>query len=279
MDGRIQLGVVGLTIGLAMAVVDAQPAAPPATAPAIDYTAVYPRSRDIRAFARARPAEGGVPYSIAKREYSAADLSELHAMVLDPKEAPDARMRAATIIGYLGSGKSSVNVLVESVTRPEDFAAPTSPNIPASARVTAKVRALEWAGLAGKDDASAILRKAITPQGAAELAAQWIDSPALPNVNGGKDAILDAIRGRAAIGLVYSQVPENLELVEETYQRSEAERPAFTNLLSEAMARRDMIADMGMEKYLADTMAGGRGRGAIATYLQKYSRGGRGRGQ
>ena len=89
-----QLGWMSAVLGVAP-ICGAQPATAPATVPAIDYTAVYPRARDIRAFARARPAEGGVPYSLAVSSYTSADVPELQAMLMDLKEAPDARMRAA----------------------------------------------------------------------------------------------------------------------------------------------------------------------------------------
>jgi hypothetical protein len=263
-----RLGLMSAVLGV-VPISWAQPATAPATAP-VDYSAVYPRSRGVRAFARARAAEGGVPYSLARSMYSSADLPELHAMLLDLKEEPAARMRAGIVIGYLSRDPSSIPVLLESVRRADDLGAQRAAGSPLGGEINWKVRALESVGLVGGDEASEILRQAITPEGAVELAKAWIDLP-LPGVAGGREQVIKEIRGRAAMGLVYTQVPRNVELVSEFYQRAEQDPSQNFGALAEAMARRDMIVQMGLEEMLLQT-TGGRGRGAIAPYLSRYSR-------
>jgi prepilin-type processing-associated H-X9-DG protein len=122
-----------------------------------------------------------------------------------------------------------------------------------------KIRVLVWVGKIGGEEATRFLRQALTREGAEELARAWINGP-LTGYFSGKEQALNLIQGRAAVGLVYSQDPENIALVEKKYRdclanyrrKHSAYPPADMRLLfglTDAVAGRELIEDFGWDTY------------------------------
>jgi hypothetical protein len=111
---------------------------------------------------------------------------------------------------------------------------------------------LEAIGRVGGTKAEAILKQALTNEGAKELSKAWfsqVPAEVFPPEN-----LLALIRGQAAKGLVYVSTPEALELVRAEYDR---ERKAciaadklsrYYNYLASAMACMDALKAMGYDK-------------------------------
>ena len=111
---------------------------------------------------------------------------------------------------------------------------------------------LEAIGRVGGSKAEAILRQALTKEGAKEVSKAWFSD--VPGEIFPPDNLLAVIRGEAAMGLVYVNTPEALDLVRAEYNR---ERQAciaadklsrYHNYLASAMARMDALHALGYDK-------------------------------
>jgi hypothetical protein len=111
---------------------------------------------------------------------------------------------------------------------------------------------LEAIGRVGGTNAEAILKQALTKEGARELSRAWFSQ--VPAEVFPPDNLVGLIRGGAAKGLVYINTPESLELVRAEYNR---ERQAciaadklsrYYNYLASALATMDALKAMGYDK-------------------------------
>jgi len=196
----------------------------------------------------------GVPYKDVSRILKADSLPVLYDMLKDPKYAQH-WPKIARIIGFVAydaKDQKAVPELLAYFQRPEDFNS-TGPNL-AWQRLYGKLSALNVIGLVGGRQADETLRSALTAEGVRTLAKDWFESP-LPSAVP-KEEILAITSGLAAGGLVHSQDPQAIALVEALYTR-EAERckasgsdSKLRNQLADAMIYRDIIADIGFDRYL-----------------------------
>ena len=87
------------------------------------------------------------------------------------------------------------------------------------------------------------VKKAITKEGAHELAKLWIDKEEWKKGNDkrDKDQIVAYIQGAAVSGLVYSGKKENWDIVEKLY--NDSSQADIRSKLVEAMAQKVFIAD------------------------------------
>lgn len=140
---------------------------------------------------------------------------------------------------------------------------------------------LELLGIVGGDAASAILREALSEEGARALSKKWIARELPDDWYVGSDRYFSQMRGSAAKGLVFTRIEENVRLVEElhaklySFEEDLHERKSGINgtldyrLLSpeegsmndlfgwvvEALAARDCIKALGWEDYLNERYA------------------------
>jgi hypothetical protein len=111
---------------------------------------------------------------------------------------------------------------------------------------------LEAIGRVGGTKAETILKQALTKEGARELSRAWffqVPAEVFP-----PDNLLALIRGEAAMGLVYINSPEALDLVRGEYTRERqacitADKSSrYYNYLASAMAQADALKAMGYDK-------------------------------
>jgi hypothetical protein len=105
------------------------------------------------------------------------------------------------------------------------------------------------------DQTEAILRQALTREGAEALSSNWLGS--VPEWLAKDDEAISMVQGSAAAGLVYTQKPDNVELVRQAYETEHlrcVQRQAnseLRNQLADAMADRDLISEMGIDRFWA----------------------------
>ncbi len=194
----------------------------------------------------------GLPYTQARDLFKADSLPTLYAALGDPEYASH-WPRIAELISFISDDQKPVSVIVAYVRRSDDWTL-LNPKARSDSCV-GKVKSLQWVGLIGGEQADSVLTRAITPDGARELVKEWIDGP-LPIWAAKKEGdLLDMIRSYAALGAVYSQNKESMQLVEDLYETVRAEsmkKGTFAELdkkLVFAMAARDLIGIIGMEEY------------------------------
>ncbi|MCY2926114.1 MAG: hypothetical protein NT031_11855 [Planctomycetota bacterium] len=158
--------------------------------------------------------------------------------------------KIARIIAFISKKDDSAKKIVEYVKRKDDWTKLTPRET--ENRMSEKVGVLRMLGLFGSDWTDDILRQAMTREGARAFAGQWLE--ATPASFASERAIF-LLQGSAAMGLVYSQKPENLERVRQAYQEEHAlclKRQASTKLHSQlvtAMAYQDVISELGMDGF------------------------------
>ena len=238
---------------------------------ALDKVVFDQRYSDCREFIKLQWLNG-IPYRQTRRLLEEDSLAALYQMLEDPQYAsrwPD----IAKIIGFISEDANSVPELVNYIRRREDWSTVRTDR-EGVARIVGKVKTLLWVGLVGGETANTLLRKAVTLEGARELAKEWIDGE-LPGSFGNKRSeLVELIQGSAAIGIVHSQHAENMRLVEQEYRQVHADceknkvATEYYNQLCDAMAIRDLIAEKGMKEYLGSLGAGGN---ELSPYLKRYS--------
>lgn len=193
----------------------------------------------------------------------------------------------ALMLAWLSDREDEVSwsVFLDYVQRP-DFAARNELS-DGSKYLAAKVTALKYAGLFEMKETSDFLRKTFTEEGARELVAGWYAVPRAENDAEFREYIIGA-QGQAARGLIYSDSPENLLLVEKAYeamahrsqrreeQSAKSPQERRDNLkwyykLVEAMAEKDIIATLGREQLL-ETLGTESVVQLLGDYTEKYSR-------
>ncbi|MBN1975146.1 MAG: carboxypeptidase regulatory-like domain-containing protein [Sedimentisphaerales bacterium] len=207
-----------------------------------------------------------LPYIDVVNSIKPESLPQLYEMLKDSQYSHDWTAIAAMIC-FISNDQNSVNEIIKYVQRPKDLSFD-------SFNVIGKSKILCWLGLIKTNQVTNILKNALTSEGAHELTKNWIDKTEDYNDTiKTKEEILGLIRGSTAIGLVHSQYPTNIRLVEQLYEQEHAkckEKRIFTELyrqLVDAMAIRDLIKDIGMEEYLN---LQGTEHNKLSPYIRKY---------
>jgi hypothetical protein len=137
--------------------------------------------------------------------------------------------------------------------------------------VFAKFAALNWMGFIGGNDVEEILKKAMTVDGCKELAKEWYVDVDMPPTT---YSTLDHLRGHAAMGLAYSEKQEVQDLIKAEYEKErkiclDAGKTSggYINLLTDAMARIDIVKDIGLEAHRKLY-----GEGSLSNLYQVYIR-------
>ena len=244
---------------------------------------------ELKAFVDARPfaLENVDEYLIQK------DVPVLVDMLGDPRYRKDWGV-LSMVLARLDKGTDAQHAIIHMIRRGDIW-----PRNDRDLRrfVWTKINAVGTLGHTNGDVARATVRDALTENGAAKLAEEWLgrDLPAEFQSNPG--GVVSAIRGRAALGLVYSLDEDNVRMVEKLYESmapdvkkrrahlresslgfydltlEEQNLDGLFNALVSALATRDLIRDVGNDQFLeiaADNDALYR---ALGGYLRKYSAG------
>lgn len=212
----------------------------------------------VRQFVRTQY-NGPVPYVPPLQLNNDAAVRQLRAMLKDPREAAYWG-NASTVLGYLGSA-ADAEALKDYFVRRDDW-----DKIPGAGgvRLREKIDSLKWIGKLDPAGSSAMLQSALNEEGAAKLAAAWIDLPefSTDRFKMPRTRILSFIRGAAAAGLVYSRIPENIELV----QKLSAQVIAINPDATQGVVRQQLNAALRMDQQIRDA-------GSIDAYLRQSVRG------
>jgi hypothetical protein len=215
----------------------------------------------------------GLPYKETRDRVDPASLPLLWAALKDPRQS-SSWPKIAQLMGYMGEDAQTARFLLDYVRRAEDWK-PLNDAVLFN-RMVGKVKVLKWVGKIGDKDSVEVLRKALTEEGAKDLAKDWIDGPMPEWAKKANGRVVELIRGTAAIGLVYSQDAEGIRLVEKEYERVHEGRKKgeavseYYNQLIDAMAARDMIRDMGKQEFFK-LLGSEKEVDAMSPYLRKYS--------
>jgi hypothetical protein len=220
--------------------------------------------RDLETFIK-YPWRNGEPLYGQSREFVTADsVPRLHMMLKDPAWASH-WPTVAFVIGHISEDKASVPVLLDYIRRPEDPAM-IKTREEVYARIAPKHRVLAWLGRIGGDEATTALRAALTRPGAKELVRAYESDPKVQMAWKG-DHLASIVRETASLGLIYTQTPENIALVEECYRRAiEAPTPYCFGAYSLSLNR--VVKERGLDKVLL--MDGGERMQLIEPFYKEY---------
>lgn len=138
--------------------------------------------------------------------------------------------------------------------------------------VFAKFHALGWMGFIGESDVEEILKRAMTVDGVKELAKEWLRD--IPSTT---FSVVDNLRGHAALGLAFSDKQEVQTLIKDEYEKERKvcldagkTSGAYINLLTDAMARMDIVKDIGLEAHRKLYDGRGSYSNLYSVYIRKY---------
>ncbi|MCH7960354.1 MAG: hypothetical protein IID08_09490 [Candidatus Hydrogenedentes bacterium] len=199
-------------------------------------------------------------------------------------------------IGYAGESDLATSAIIEYATRDEDIDLLSILRpIDLYSLLLNKACSIYYLGLTRGEKANEYLRKSISAEGAAEITEKWIHIPESLSNEIDKELVNRSVRASAALGLVLTQDPENIRIVQDlhtkinSYLRTEAgselapsarHRPhgeehrsaeSLHGLLVDVLAANDLVQDVGIDMYkLISLQPEGRLQ-LIGEYGKKYS--------
>ncbi|MHC4527560.1 MAG: hypothetical protein ACYS29_06770, partial [Planctomycetota bacterium] len=219
----------------------------------------------------------GMPYKETRRLITNDKLPLLHEMLEDKKYAGDWH-KIARLIGYVSDDPNSVPVLLRYFQRDDSWNwKGTGNHAVGYRRLSGKIDALQWIGKLGGDESGTLLSRAVTEDGAAQVAKAWLADKLIPDSStfGAMGNTVVFIRGRAAMGLVFTRKPENVAIVRDLATKEItycAENQKYTRLYSplvSAMVYDDFIEDHDLES-LFNLFGSRERRKALRPYIRKY---------
>lgn len=200
--------------------------------------------------------------------------------------------RVSLIIGHLGRSAESSKVLTEFFTRSEDHH-----KVPAAYEIYSdKAATLVRLGIVADSAGVSFLQNAMTLDGATKHARKWGESLRdVPHDFEWED-LVPLIRGKAAMGLVFTFDPVNVDSVRKVYNEtaaayqgvvaasgesnSDSDRPSSDDqarvydlfaLLVDAMANAELTDDIGVERYTELSLNMHQYIELITPYVETYS--------
>ena len=183
------------------------------------------------------------------------------------------------VIGYVSKDPDSVNALLKFIRRNDNSKVDENTDLNENC-INGKCYAFTMIGLIGGDTADSVLRKVVTKDGARELTKDWIDEKPLPFKNLDNEFVIQRIQQHSLLGLIFSDKPENLALIEKLYNEQKEisiknhKNTELMSVLISEMARKDYIADIGLETFLNKLTFGAVAAAtfdrSLSPYIQKY---------
>ncbi|MEW6358165.1 MAG: hypothetical protein AB1696_17665 [Planctomycetota bacterium] len=240
--------------------------------------------RDPGQFVRMWPdGAHGFTCHIARQCYTMKDLPRIYPLLEDPTcdEYWGLVVQLIGAVSDLGNAES-VKVLADYLRRPDNAQwAKCKKNDTIACMVIRKTYALQGLGMVGGNEATEVLENAFTPEGAAELAKEWIEE-AKDYSDGGKEGVVAKIRGQAAQGIVYLQNPRLNRLLDQVYDEEFRKWCEFRNGrgecswlfgdMVEAMAAKAFIAEKGLEEWSKIDGSFQDQLNTLSPYRRKYMR-------
>jgi hypothetical protein len=181
-----------------------------------------------------------------------------YAALANPNISAEDLYRVVFAIGRFGhiDDARAVDALYEFIQRPVAWDKWSNDEKQVTAYDMAKCLALDSLGRIGGAKAERILREAMTPAGARELTKAWLNEN-FPKSEFSVAQVLEHVQGTAAGGLAFLGIrQENRDLIVSEYDREKqtlihaGQRDSvYFGHLCDAMARMDMIHDIGREAY------------------------------
>ena len=162
--------------------------------------------------------------------------------LLDDEQYAPYWSNISTVIGYVSDDPNTVPVLLNYFKRDDG----EKVNY-----MIGKIWSLAYIGKIGGKEADSILRKAITKEGAKELAKDWLDEQLWQDKGkyANKDNVIIDIQHAAIIGLLFTTKKENWKIVEDLYNQDKetsikkGRKTDIVSYLTEAMGLRDFLVD------------------------------------
>jgi hypothetical protein len=233
------------------------------------WSARHDKLSDPREFVKMEGHEGGFPYSLARTYIEKDQLPLLHKMLEDANYAPYWR-NVARLIGYISDDPNSVPLLLSYFQKDDSYNFRSMANL---GNLTGKIWSLALIGMIGGEQADVILRDALTAEGAARLAANWIDGKLVEDNSSWSDKnfVLSYIRNAAVHGLVYTGKQENIDIVRRMYFAGGADGETDSQMrmhLLEGVVIDDYIRHHGREAFFQ--LHGNKILEALDPYFIKY---------
>ncbi len=233
----------------------------PAESPAVTVPSQMER------FIKFQAIDSGMPYNMLRRTVTNDQLPLLYKL-LDSNDYAPYWHNIARMIGYISNDPNSIPYLLNYFKR-DDGARVES--------IAGKIYSIALIGKIGSDKATPILKKALTKEGAEELAKLWINEGRWKRSDRlGKDYVITRTQSAAIQGLVFTGKKENWDIIEKLYNEQKEisiKNQTQTDMMSslvDAMAKKAFIADNNdVEAYFRlDLQAG---FGPLKPYLDQYS--------
>jgi len=159
----------------------------------------------------------GLRYATLTHDLGVESLPSLYAILSERTHFLDWN-RVATAIAYLGENTRSFEVLVDYVQRFDDWQ--LLPDADGIQLIWGKAKAFRLLGLAGGIQGDRLMASVLTsPEKTEAFLAKWIGYP-IPRGFGDRSRIVREARCAAALGLVFTQRDEDIELVRAMHRRS-----------------------------------------------------------
>lgn len=218
---------------------------------------------------------GRPPYPALAKNFTEADLPALFAILKDTGATPSERDGARGVIWNISRRNNDqvVEELAAFFKQPMNLEPWRSDPRALRDHIWEWMETLETIGRVGGGRAEAILKQALTEDGAAALTRNWIAG--VPPEFFSREAVLANTRGSAALGLAYLNTPAAQALVKAEYERERQECIQADTIsrcyqeLSHAMMTMDLIQELGFEGERA-WVGSDRGPDPIQKYFRKY---------
>ena len=201
---------------------------------------------------------GEMPYYQVSQAFDQNDLHTFFEILNDSNSTGYERLQATNFIYQISNrgNPETIKVLKDYIQKEVNWNKWESDWFSTTSITLSKFNALDRLGYIGVKDVSGFLKKAMTTEGAKEIATQWYEG--VPESSFPQNFVIENLRGSAAKALAYSDDPNIHELLRSEYEREKQaliavgkDSDGYFNQLVEALTRIDVIKDIGIEAHKA----------------------------
>jgi hypothetical protein len=224
--------------------------------------------KEMEQFIKFQSIDSGMNYDRLKQTIKKDQLPLLYKL-LDSNDYAPYWHNIARMIGYISNDPNSIPVLLKYYQR-DDGAKVES--------IGGKIWSIALIGKIGSEKANPILKKAITKEGAEELAKSWLNEGKWKRSEIiTKDRVITSTQSAALDGLVFTGKKENWDIVEKLYNEQKeisiknGKQTEIMSALVDAMAKKGIIADSNnvVDAYFRiDSQVMGM---TLRPYIEKYT--------